>query len=60
MREILGRMNGACEDIVESYYDVHAWKGVHYALGDTCIEHLGHSQDRGPVDVQTVRLHLDF
>ncbi|MGC9293195.1 MAG: carbohydrate porin [Acidobacteriaceae bacterium] len=55
-----GRLNYAREDIVESYYDIHAWKGMYYAIGNTFIEHPGYNQDRGPVDVQTVRLHLDF
>jgi len=55
-----GRLNYAREDIVEAYYNVHAWKGLYYALGNTFIEHPGYNQDRGPVDVQTVRMHLDF
>jgi len=55
-----GRLNYAREDIVEAYYNVHAWKGLYYALGDTWIAHPGYNQDRGPVDVQSVRMHIDF
>lgn len=55
-----GKLNYAREDIVEGYYNVHAWKGLYYALGNTFIEHPGYNQDRGPVDVQTVRMHVDF
>lgn len=55
-----GRLNYAREDIVEAYYNVHAWRGLYYAIGNTFIAHPGYNQDRGPVDVQTVRLHLDF
>jgi hypothetical protein len=55
-----GRLNYAREDIVEAYYTVHAWKGLYYAVGNTFIAHPGYNQDRGPADVQTVRMHLDF
>lgn len=55
-----GNLNYAREDILEAYYNVHAWRGVYYAVGNTFIQHPGYNQDRGPVDVQTVRLHLEF
>ncbi|HET9087752.1 MAG TPA: carbohydrate porin [Acidobacteriaceae bacterium] len=55
-----GKLNYAREDIVEAYYNVHAWRGVYYAIGNFFIEHPGYNQDRGPVDVQSVRLHVDF
>ncbi len=55
-----GNLNYAREDILEAYYNVHAWRGLYYAIGNTFIDHPGYNQDRGPVDVQTVRLHLEF
>ena len=55
-----GRLNYAREDIVESYYNLHAWKGLYYAIGNTWIAHPGYNQDRGPVDVQSVRMHVEF
>lgn len=55
-----GRLNYAREDIVEAYYNAHAWRGLYYAFGNSFIEHPGYNQDRGPVDVQSVRLHLEF
>ncbi|MGC1785055.1 MAG: carbohydrate porin [Acidobacteriaceae bacterium] len=55
-----GRLNYAREDILEAYYNVHAWRGLYYAIGNTFIAHPGYNQDRGPVDVQTVRMHLEF
>jgi high affinity Mn2+ porin len=55
-----GRLNYAREDIVEAYYNVHAWRGLYYAIGNTFIAHPGYNQDRGPVDVQSVRMHLEF
>ncbi len=55
-----GRLNYAREDIVEAYYNLHAWKGLYYAVGNTWIAHPGYNQDRGPVDVQSVRMHVEF
>ena len=55
-----GALSYAREDIVEAYYNVHAWRGVYYAVTNFFIEHPGYNQARGPVDVQSVRLHLDF
>ena len=55
-----GRLNYAREDIIEAYYNLHAWKGLYYTVGNTWIAHPGYNQDRGPVDVQSVRMHVDF
>ncbi len=55
-----GRLNYAREDIVEAYYNWHAWKGVHYALDEQLVAHPGYNQDRGPVMVESVRMHVDF
>ena len=55
-----GTLSYAREDIVESYYNLHAWKGVFYALDLQFIDHPGYNQDRGPALVETVRMHLDF
>jgi hypothetical protein len=55
-----GKLNYAREDILEAYYNFHAWKGVFYALDAQFIEHPGYNQDRGPVLVESVRMHVDF
>jgi carbohydrate-selective porin OprB len=55
-----GNLNYAREDIVEGYYNVHAWRGVYYALDAQYIDHPGYNQDRGPVLVESVRMHVDF
>ena len=55
-----GRLNYAREDIVEGYYNLHAWKGVYYALDGQFIAHPGYNEDRGPVLVESVRMHVDF
>ncbi|HEY4382681.1 MAG TPA: carbohydrate porin [Acidobacteriaceae bacterium] len=55
-----GRLNYAREDIVEGYYNMHAWRGIFYALDAQYVAHPGYNQDRGPVLVETVRMHVDF
>ncbi len=55
-----GRLNYAREDILESYYNLHAWRGMYYALDAQYIAHPGYNQDRGPVLVESVRMHVDF
>jgi high affinity Mn2+ porin len=55
-----GKLNYAREDLIESYYNLHAWRGVYYALDLQFIDHPGYNQDRGPVLVESVRMHVDF
>ncbi len=55
-----GKLNYAREDILEGYYNMHAWRGVYYALDLQYIAHPGYNQDRGPVLVESVRMHVDF
>jgi high affinity Mn2+ porin len=55
-----GNLNYAREDIVEAYYNYHAWKGVYYAFDEQFIAHPGYNQDRGSVMVESVRMHVDF
>jgi high affinity Mn2+ porin len=55
-----GKLNYAREDILESYYNLHAWRGLYYALDLQYINHPGYNQDRGPVLVESVRMHVDF
>ena len=55
-----GRLNYAREDILEAYYNAHAWRGLYFAFDNQFIEHPGYNQDRGPVNVESVRMHLEF
>ena len=55
-----GNLTYGRENILESYYNLHAWRGVFYALNMQFIEHPGYNQDRGPVLVEGVRMHVDF
>jgi carbohydrate-selective porin OprB len=55
-----GRLHYAREDILETYYTAHNWRGLFTALDVQLIAHPGYNQDRGPVAVFSVRTHLDF
>ncbi len=55
-----GRLNYSRENIVETYYTVHLWKGVYPAFGLQHINNPGYNRDRGPVWVPTLRLHVEF
>jgi hypothetical protein len=55
-----GNLNYAREDIVEAYYNYHVWKGLYYAFDEQYIAHPGYNKDRGPVMVESVRMHIDF
>lgn len=55
-----GKLNYAREDILEGYYNLHAWRGVYYALDTQFITHPGYNKDRGPALVSAIRMHVDF
>ena len=55
-----GRLNYAREDILETYYTAHNWRGLFSSFDFQFIEHPGYNQDRGPVAVFSVRTHVDF
>ncbi len=48
------------ENIVESYYTVHVWRGIYIAPGVQHIDNPGYNRDRGPVVVPTLRAHVEF
>ncbi|HXM92900.1 MAG TPA: carbohydrate porin [Candidatus Dormibacteraeota bacterium] len=55
-----GRLNYGRENIVETYYTLHAWRGVYPAFGLQYVHNPGYNRDRGPVVVPSLRLHLEF
>lgn len=55
-----GRLNYRRENIVESYYTWHAWKGLFYSVDVQHIDNPGYNRDRGPAWVGSVRTHMDF
>jgi hypothetical protein len=55
-----GTLNYGRENIVESYYNLHAWRGLFYALDVQHIGNPGFNRDRGPAWVGSIRAHVDF
>jgi carbohydrate-selective porin OprB len=55
-----GKLNYGRENIVESYYTIHVWRGIYLAPGLQHIENPGYNRDRGPVIVPSFRAHVEF
>jgi hypothetical protein len=55
-----GRLNYGRENIIETYYTLHVWRGIYPSLGLQHIDNPGYNRDRGPVIVPTLRLHVEF
>ena len=55
-----GHLRYGRENTVESYYNLHTWRGLYLALGLSHINNPGYNRDRGPVWVPSVRAHVDF
>ncbi|UWZ83987.1 carbohydrate porin [Occallatibacter riparius] len=55
-----GNLNYGRENIVESYYTWHAWRGMFYSVDVQHFNNPGYNRDRGPVWVGAVRGHVDF
>jgi len=54
-----GALNYGTERILEGYYRVHLWRGVAVSPDFQWITNPGYNQDRGPVYVFGLRLHLE-
>ena len=55
-----GRLNYGRENIVETYYTAHVWRGIYVAPDLQHIQNPGYNRDRGPVLVPSFRLHVEF
>ena len=55
-----GRLNYGRENIIETYYTAHVWRGIYAAPGLQHIFNPGYNRDRGPVLVPGFRLHLEL
>src|SRR5579863_3056438 len=55
-----GGLNYGRENIVESYYTLHVWRGIYIAPGVQHINDPGYNRDRGPVIVPSFRAHMEF
>ena len=55
-----GHLNYGRENILETYYTVHVWRGIYLAPGLQHIVNPGYNRDRGPVTVPSFRAHVEF
>ncbi len=54
-----GRLNYNTEQILETYYTVHLWRGIFVAADFQYIRHPGYNRDRGPAFIPGFRFHID-
>jgi high affinity Mn2+ porin len=55
-----GALNYGRENIVESYYNAHVWRGIFAGVDLQHINNPGYNRARGPVLVPGLRFHLEF
>lgn len=55
-----GHLSYGRENILESYYTAHIWRGIYLAPGVQHINNPGYNRDRGPVVVPSFRAHVEF
>lgn len=55
-----GALNYGRENIIESYYNAHLWRGIFAGFDIQHINNPGYNRDRGPVLAPGVRFHLEF
>jgi len=55
-----GGLNYGRENIVETYYTAHVWRGIYVGPSLQHINNPGYNRDRGPVLVPSFRLHVEF
>ncbi|HYL12219.1 MAG TPA: carbohydrate porin [Terriglobales bacterium] len=55
-----GALNYGRENIFESYYNAHLWRGIYASVDLQHVNNPGYNRGRGPVWVPGARLHLEF
>ncbi len=55
-----GKLNYGRENLIETYYTLHAWRGIFPSFDLQYIQNPGYNRDRGPVTVASLRLHMEF
>jgi hypothetical protein len=55
-----GGLNYGRENILETYYTLHAWRGIFLSVDVQRFWNPGYNRDRGPVIVPGLRWHIDF
>ncbi len=54
-----GGLNYGLEKIFETYYTVHIWRGISFAVDYQHVTNPGYNQDRGPASVLGFRVHIE-
>lgn len=55
-----GKLNYAPEYLWESYYSAHIYRGLWAAIDAQHYNNPAYNHDRGPVWVESIRLHIEF
>ena len=55
-----GNLRYGRENIMESYYTMHVWRGIFLSVDVQRIWNPGYNRDRGPVLAPGLRLHVDL
>ncbi len=55
-----GALNYGREQILESYYTVHLWRGIYVSPDVQYVTNPGYNRDRGPVIIPGFRLHIEL
>jgi high affinity Mn2+ porin len=55
-----GNLNYGRENIVETYYTLHMWRGIFASLDAQYVVNPGYNRDRGPLFAPALRLHVEF
>ena len=55
-----GRLNYAPEQILETYYNWEAMKGINLTLDFQGVNNPAYNDDRGPVAIMALRVHLEY
>jgi high affinity Mn2+ porin len=55
-----GHLTYGRENVLETYYTAHVWRGIYLAPGVQHVNNPGYNRDRGPVVVPTFRAHVEF
>ena len=55
-----GKLNYGRENIVETYYTLHVWRGIFTSFDVQYIDNPGYNRDRGPLFAPALRLHVEF
>jgi hypothetical protein len=54
-----GALNYGREEIFETYYTAHVWRGISVATDYQHVTNPGYNRDRGPASVVSFRIHIE-